>query len=227
LVNIQEELKAAFIHVVSNEWLTNLFSLRKIDRTSACDYIAQSPYHTTRGWDLPERTVPQASPDDGNDGPNFYEYYIEGDRRSNTAARQRLVDHGQDDNDRLVQRFADIFNDVLHYFNLLSTRYALGTDSTDDEDDDTYCNYDGYENPQFSTRPDLVLLGEDDRHLPRELASYSRRMSDNPEGRRDLYRGCVAIGKVEKVQRRGECDKKLEKLANCARYGAFSFLGGF
>ena len=219
---------------MSNEWLTNLFSLRKIDRTSACDYITQSPFHIGNSWDLPERTVEEFSSDNRSPESLFYSYYCydEDAFGRNTCDRKRAVDAGpvdkhQEDNDRLVQRFSDIVNDVLHYFGLQNKRYALGTDSTEDEYDDLYCSYRYDEPPQFSTRPDIVLLGEDDRHLPRKLESYNRGMSVGQEDRRDLYRGCVAICKVEKIQRRGHYDKKLEKLANCARYDALPFVGGF
>jgi len=219
---------------MSTDWLTNLFALRKIDTASACAYIAQSPFQVSASWDLPGKTVKKMDWDDDKERSSFYEYYQHdyngeeneadeddvGGGSSEQARATSSVDDFQEDNDRLVQRFTDIFNDALDYFGSQTTRFTLGTDSTDDEYDDVNFDYRYYGTPKFSTRPDLVVLGEEERYLPRKLESFSRGMSVDAEGRRDLYGGCVAIGKVEKVQRRGREDRKLEKLANCARYDA-------
>ena len=100
---------------------------------------------------------------------------------------QGLEDPCEGDNNRLQQRFMDIFNDVLLYFGLNNARKAMATQPMDDEKDDIFYRYD-YRDwargpPRFSTRPDLVVLGEDSRQLPRPLSSYHRGMSVSQEGR--------------------------------------------
>jgi len=126
-------------------------------------------------------------------------------------------------NDRLHQRFMDIFNDILLYFRLNSSRKALATDAINDEEDDVCYRLD-YRSPtqfpRFSTRPDLIVLGQDERLLPRALDSYHRGMSTRKKDRADLYRGSVAVGKVGKVDGEGEGGKSqmLEKLATAAEY---------
>jgi len=121
-------------------------------------------------------------------------------------------------NDRVQHRFMDIFGDIIHYFGFGDARRALATEATNDERDDIFLNYDNaWHDPEFSTRPDLVILGHDSKQLPRPLDFYDASMSRDEEQRRELYRGCVAVGKVERSQRRGQCDRKLEKAANCAR----------
>ena len=113
----------------------------------------------------------------------------------------------------------DIFGDIIHYFGFGDTRRALATEATSDERDDIYLSYDNaWHDPEFSTRPDLIILGHDSKQLPRPLGSYDASMSRDEEQRRELYRGCVAVGKVERCQRRGDTDRKLEKATNCARW---------
>ena len=119
------------------------------------------------------------------------------------------------DMDSCIQhRFMDIFNDVFDFFGLGKMRKALATQSTDDERDDNYFDYNKLylDTPHFSTRPDLVMLGQDARLLPRAVDTYTRSMSV------DLYRGCVAIGKVQRFIRWGGIDVMVEKVATCARY---------
>ena len=121
------------------------------------------------------------------------------------------------------QRYMDIFNDIFEHFGLRDTRKVLATQSTDDERDDNRFDYDkiSMNTPHFSTRPDLVVLGHDPRLLPRAVDSYTRSMSAGREERRELYRGCVAIGKVQRFTRWNEMDMMLEKVATCARFAIF------
>ena len=121
-------------------------------------------------------------------------------------------------NDQINHRFTDIVNDIMHYFGFGKSRKALSTESTKDERDDIHYEYDdsGSRQLNYSTRPDLAILGEDDKQLLRPLESYNGAMSVNEQGRNSLYRGCVAFGKVERVQRK-ELDRTLEKVATCAR----------
>ena len=112
----------------------------------------------------------------------------------------------------------DIFNDVIHYFGFGAARRALVTEATKDERDDICLDYDNcYRDPDYSTRPDLIILGQDSKQLPGSLDSYNPSMSIDEEQRRELYRGCVTVGKVERSQRRGRTDRKLEKMGTCAR----------
>jgi len=71
----------------------------------------------------------------------------------------------------------DISNDIIHYFGFGDTRSALFTDTTDDEVDDICFEYNFRRNPEHSTRPDLVILGQDAKQLPRSIHSYSASMS--------------------------------------------------
>lgn len=121
-------------------------------------------------------------------------------------------------NDRVQHRFMDIFNDIIHYFGFGDTRRALATEGTKDESDDIDLDYnDPWHAPDYSTRPDLIILGQDSKQLPRSLELYGPSMSIDEEERGELYRGCIAVGKVERRQRRGKTDRKLEKAAYCAR----------
>jgi len=70
-------------------------------------------------------------------------------------------DPWEDANDRLQQRFMDIFNNVLLYFRLNRSRKALATNATGNEEDDVYYRYEWRESrrpPRFSTRLDIVIL---------------------------------------------------------------------
>lgn len=134
------------------------------------------------------------------------------------------TDPWEEANDRLQQRLMDIFNDVLLYFGLNKSRKALATNATSDEQDDVHYRYEkrgAYGMPRFSTRPDLIVLGEDSRQLPRAIDSYHRGMSILKEDRVELYRGCVAVGKVEKMAGNAAKCKMLEKLATAAEYASF------
>ena len=128
-------------------------------------------------------------------------------------------DPWQNENECLQQRFMDIFNDILDYFGLGTSRRALATESTNDEEDDVSYEYQATcpdAPPRFSTRPDIILLGEDSRQLPRPLDTYNRTMSVALGDRDELYRGCVAVAKVQKLGGRRGHDAMLAKLATCA-----------
>ena len=97
----------------------------------------------------------------------------------------------------------DIFDDVIHYFGCGDTRKVLATQTTEgvwdaslpdidtDTDSDSELS-DCNERPNLSIHPELALSGEDPRLLPRSVYSYTQSMSVDVEGRRALYRGCVA-----------------------------------
>ena len=142
----------------------------------------------------------------------------DGDGEDRYLDQEGPLDRLKKFNDRVQHRFMDIFNDIIHHFGFLDARRALATEATSDERDDIYVNYaKGYRDPEYSTRPDLVILGQDPQQLPRSLESYSAFMSVDEGQRRELYRGCVAVGKVERCQRRGDIDRKIEKIGTCAR----------
>jgi len=180
-----------------NDWLPALFSLHGIDTESANRYLDQSPYYMGGHWDIPDADDTDTPPVLGlNDPEDTWKYQ----------------------NDRIQHRFMDIMNDIIHHFCLGDSRKVLTTESTDDEMDDVNFNYNKLRrDPKFSTRPDLAILGQDTRYLPRPLDSYESRMSIEEGDRIELYRGCVAIGKVERYQRRGWTDRMLEKVATCAK----------
>ena len=68
----------------------------------------------------------------------------------------------------------DILNDILHYFSLAESRRALATEPTTDERDDTLLEYDDdFDTPEYSTRPDLIILGHDSKHLQRAVDLYT------------------------------------------------------
>jgi len=219
LAEIEKQLQGATRRVNPSNWLTALLSSRCIDDKTASAYLLQSPYYKGSKWDLPEededwdeseRSFEYDEPEDTEDG--------EGDE-GNAEAETGAVDPWKIENERLQQRFMDIFNDILLFFGLGASRRVLATETTDDEEDDIFYQYDASWSegpPRFSTRPDLLLLGEDVRQLPRSLDSYDRGMSANPEGRLELYRGCVAVGKVQKVGGRSGSDALLAKVATCA-----------
>ena len=189
-------------------WLASLFSARNGDARSASTYAAQSPYYVDGKWDVPEGHWWDAEADklDGESDEDYQE--------------RRPIDTWKGANEYLQQRFMDIFNDVLLYFGLSEAHKALATESTDDEYDDIGHEYDkpGCDPPNFSTRPDIVILGEDVRQLPRVVDSYSRDMSVDLNTRRELYQGCIAVAKVKKVAGEGGQDRMLEKLATAAEY---------
>ena len=193
---IEEEFDGSAAQLAPTSWLESLFTRHDIDVESSSSYLNQSTYYNCGRWDLPHY-------DDGED--------------------QNRDDKGEVDklkklNDRMQHRFMDIFNDVIHYFGFGAMRRALATEATKDERDDIRFNYDNhYRDPDYSTRPDLIILGQDPKQLPRSLDSYHPSMSVDEEHRHELYRGCVAVGKVERSQRRGRTDKKLEKMGTCAR----------
>jgi len=163
-------------------------------------------------WEGSEHSFGYDEPEDTEDGE---------DNGEKEETETSAVDPWQNENERLQQRFMDIFNDALFYFDLGTSRKALATESTDDEEDDIFYKYDSSSSeipPRFSTRPDLLFLGEDVHQLPRTLNSYGRHMSVNLEDRQELYRGCVAVVKVQKVGGRGGSDALLAKVATCAQY---------
>ena len=183
------------IREAPQDWFKNLFARRRIDATSACEYLSQSAFYKAGRWMLPEppeRVFSRSEPEGPPDG---------------------------DVDSQIQHRFMDIFNDVLDYFGFRSTRKVVATQSTDDEWDDNNFDYNQcYMNtPRFSTRPDMVLVGQDARLCPRDVDTYTRAMSVDAEERRDLYRGCVAIGKVQRFTRWNDMDMMLEKVATCAR----------
>ena len=231
LAEIEKQLQEPVQHVRPVEWLTRLFSGRHIDEESASEYLAQSPYFKDAKWDLPEEE------EDSSDDEKSFGYYdphsddedtSEGYTDEEEQEENLPVDPWQSDNERLQHRFMDMFNDVLDYFGLGSSRRALSTESTDDEYDDIFYRFDDEDTrnpnpPKFSTRPDLLLLGEDARQLPRSLSTYNRGMSVELGDRQDLYRGCVAVGKVQKVGGRRGLDAMLAKVATCAQYVSLLF----
>jgi len=226
LADIEKQLEGATRRVNPSEWLTTLFSARCIDDKTASAYLSQSPYYKNAKWDLPQedmdwdesaRSFEYDNPEDSEDGE---------ENGGNEEAETSTVDPWQIENERLQQRFMDIFNDVLFYFGLGTSRRVLATESTDDEEDDIFYKYDAAWSegpPHFSTRPDLLFLGEDVCQLPRALDSYGRDMSVKAEDRLELYRGCVAVTKVQKVGGRFGRDTLLAKVATCAQY-VFRFL---
>ena len=181
-----------------------LFTRHAVDVASSSAFLDQSVYYQSGHWDLPQQDADEDEDED-------YDVSMLVD-----------IDDRKEFNDRVLHRFMDIFNDVIHYFGFGAARTALATEATSDELDDIYLNYNspGHD-PTYSTRPDLVILGQDAKQLPRPLDSYTASMSIEEEQRRELYRGCVSVGKVERCQRRGYCDRKLTKVANCARCDAF------
>jgi len=225
MAEIEQQLQGAARQIAPSDWLAKLFSARQIDEKSASDYLTQSAYYKGAKWDLVEDTdeVPgRYYEDDCSDSDEDEDDVEEAEEAGEEAIVYVPVDPWQNGNDRLQQRFMDIFNDVLFYFGLGTSRTVLATESTDDEYDDIFYPFDNRDccsssPPHFSTRPDLVLLGEDARQLPRALDWYSRSMSANPEERLDLYRGCVAVGKVQKVGGRGRSAAMLAKLATGAQ----------
>ena len=196
---IENELERSTTKLAPTGWLAGLFTQHDIDEELSSTYLNQSCYYKRDRWDLPHE-------DDGED-----RYSDEGD-----------MDGWKKLNDRVQHRFMDIFNDIIHYFGFGDARRALATEATSDERQDIHLNYDkSHRDPGYSTRPDLIVLGHDHKQLPRSLDSYDASMSKDEEQRRELYRGCVAVGKVERCQRRGETDRKLEKVANYARCSSF------
>ena len=194
--SIEEELAGSTI--APKDWLPTLFSSHTIDARSANQYLDKSPYYVGGRWDMPDA-------DDSDADPPF-------------LGLDDPVDDWKHQNDRIQRRFMDIMNDIIHHFCLGDSRKVLTTESTDDEMDDVNFNYNKLRrDPKFSTRPDLAILGQDTRYLPRPLDSYESRMSIEEGDRIELYRGCVAIGKVERYQRRGWTDRMLEKVATCAK----------
>lgn len=176
------------------EWWEELFSLHGIETGPARVYLSTSPFYRDERWSLP---------------------------KNNARARGDPPLPADDDIDaQIQQRYMDIFNDVISDFthNGLE-RKVLATKPTDDEVDDIYFHYnwDGGRAPHFSTRPDLVLLGDDPMILPRSVDSYTKSMSVDLEERRELYRGCVVVGKVQRYQRENEVDRMLDKVAACAK----------
>jgi len=193
---IEEELEGSTTKIAPTSWLASLFTRHGIEEELSSMYLNQSTYYKRNRWDLPHY----------NDG----EDHVRGDEGD--------VDGWKKLNDRIQHRFMDIFNDIIHYFGFGDSRRALATEGTRDERDDIYYNYNKcYTRSEFSTRPDLIILGQDAKQLPRSLGSYGASMSIGEEQRRELYRGCAAVGKVERFQLRGETDRKLEKVATCAR----------
>ena len=165
MAEIERQLGGAARQVAPISWLADLFTSRQLEEQPASQYLAQSPYYKKHFWDLPENS--EMDVDSSHfDGETFEEF----DARC-------PADPWRNDNEGLQQRFMDIFNDVLTYFGLSQSRIALATESTADERDDVWYSYDepGAEDPpHFSTRPDIVLLGEDVRQLNRALDSYTR-----------------------------------------------------
>jgi len=195
--SIEEELKGSATQLAPTDWLASLFTRHRIEAQSSSEYLSQSTFYKYGRWDIP---------------------FDEGELEDCLDMDDEAVDPQKIFNGRIQQRFMDIFNDILHHFGFGASRRALATEPTADESDDIYLEYDDHFNPpDYSTRPDLIILGQDAKYLPQPLQSYTASMSINEEQRRELYRGCVAVGKVEREQRRGETDRKLEKAANCAR----------
>jgi len=194
--HIEEELSPQTAQFAPGGWLANLFTHYGIEAQSSSTYLSQSAYYKSGRWDIP---------DDEGELDNCWD-----DEDHDLDVLQVL-------NGRIQQRFMDILDDIIHYFGFAASRRALATEPTADERDDILLEYDDGFTPEYSTRPDLVILGHDSKQLPRALDSYTATMSTDEEHRSELYRGCVAVGKVERAQRRGESDRKLEKVANCAR----------
>ena len=202
--------------LVPTDWLARLLSSREGDVKSATGpksadgYLLQSCYYNNDKWDIPQRLGADADAICLNEERDVD---VDVDER-------RPKDPWKSTNECLQQRFMDIFNDIFCYFGLGKTRKALATESTNDEYDDVHYRYEKEcsRDPHFSTRPDIVILGEDARQFPRPLDSYSRDMSVDNEERRELYRGCVAVAKVQKVSRWDGSDKMLEKVATAAEY---------
>ena len=197
MASIEDELSGSTAYA-PRDWLPTLFSLHSIDAYSANQYLVKSPYYVGGRWDIPDA-------DDSDTDPLV-------------LGLEDPLDRWKYQNDRIQRRFMDIMNDIIHYYHLEGSRKVLTTEPTDDETDDLKPSYDRLlRDPNFSTRPDLALLGQDTRYLPRPLDSYESRMSIEEGDRIELYRGCAAIGKVERHQRRRYGDKMLAKVATCAR----------
>jgi len=212
--------------LVPTDWLAHLFSSREGGIKSAAGtettngYLSQSCYYNGDKWDIPQGLEADADAiclDEESDEESDEDLDVDGDEL-------RQKDPWKSANECLQQRFMDIFNDIFYYFGLGKARKALATESTDDEYDDVHYRYEKVcsRAPHFSTRMDIAILGEDTRQLPRPLDSYSRGMSVDKEERRELYRGCVAVAKVQKVSRGSGSDRMLEKVATAAEYVTLS-----
>lgn len=73
------------------------------------------------------------------------------------------------ESERLQERFVDIFNDVSSYFGLAISRSALATESSNDEEDDIFYEYDASRSenpPRFSTRPDFFCSEKTSANCP-------------------------------------------------------------
>jgi len=176
------------------DWLEALFSLHGITTSLAEAYLSTSAFYTRGHWPLPKNPArPRGDP---------------------PLLREDDIDA------QIKHRFMDIFNDIIGHFTTRFNRKVLATQPTDDEDDDLYFNYDWElegETPRYSTRPDLVLLGDDPVIFPRSVDSYTKSMSVDSWERGELYRGSVVVGKVQRYRRENEHDRMLEKVDACAR----------
>lgn len=189
LPSIEAELAGSRTQAAPSDWLSRLLNRHKIGTRTAGDYLSQSAFYKDNRWDI-----------------------------TDSEAKYWGVCETQARDDRINRRFMDIINDIIDYCGSRGSRRTLATDFADDEWDDLHYDYERTTSklPDYSTRPDLVILGKDAKQFRRPLESYTSNMSTTEEDRRKLYRGCVAFGKVERVQRK-RMDRMLEKVATCAR----------
>ena len=155
-ISLSEELQAgpylqgtARLEAAPTERLANLFSSRQLDNHSPFEYLAQSNYYKNMAWDIPQ--------------DHAYDLEAEQFEHENLEdyEARRPKDPWKGANERLQQRFMDIFDDIPFYFGFSKTRKALATDSIEDEHDDIWYDYDdpsACDPPSFSTRPAIVIL---------------------------------------------------------------------
>jgi len=117
--------------------------------------------------------------------------------------------------DRLRRWFNDVINDIIDYYGFSANRKAVApvesdANLTDERSGDPPC-------------PDLVLLGQDDKQLPRPIGTYSATMGMSKEGIKNLYRGCVAFGNLERFGTQESADSVLKDMSTYARYALSLF----
>ena len=140
-------------------------------------------------------------------------YYSDGNWR---LPPSKTYDAGTNNSkdDRLQQWFMDVINDIIDYSGFSATRKALATQSINREPDENLSD----ESSSAPPCPDFVLLGQDDRQLPRRIDTYSPTMGMSKEGTWNLYRGCVSFGKVEHFGTQDLSETVLKDMSAYARY---------
>ena len=162
--HIEEELEGFATQIAPTGWLSTLFTRHDIEAQSSSTYLEQSSYYKCGRWDFP---------DDKGELEHCWE------------EEEDALDVLKILNGRIQHRFMDILNDVLRHFGFGDARLALATEPTADERDDILLDYDeAWDMPDYSTRPDLIILGQDAKQLPWPLESYNAAMSTDEEQRR-------------------------------------------